>query len=171
MLKSIKFINILSIVILVVVGLLFGIRQKLDLGTWTKLLPHINACFNTATAILLILGLVFIKRKEITAHRWCMTASFVLGGFFLVGYVLYHISNSATHFGGDGFIKVFYYFILITHILCSFAVLPFVLRAMFFALNQDFKAHKKTVKYAFPLWLYVSVTGVIAYLMISPYYN
>ncbi|WP_341227712.1 DUF420 domain-containing protein [uncultured Arcticibacterium sp.] len=167
---SLKTINIISIVVPVVVAVLLGIRSKPYLGEWTSVLPHLNACINTLTSVLLITGLVLIKQKKQMAHRIVMTSAFSLGGLFLVCYVLYHLTNSSTSFGGEGAVRVFYYFILISHIVLSLVVLPLVLRAFYFAVVQDFQRHKKLVKFAYPIWLYVSITGVIAYLMISPYY-
>ena len=100
-----------------------------------------------------------------------MTSAFILGAVFLVTYILYHISNPSTPYGGEGIIRYIYYFFLITHIGLSIGVVRFVLLAMHHASNKEFNAHKKVVKIAFPVWLYVSITGVIVYLMISPYYN
>lgn len=168
---SMRTINIISIVVPVVVAILLGIRTKPDFGSWTKILPHLNAVVNSLTALLLILGGYIIKRGDRQAHRVIMTTAFILGGFFLVFYVLYHLTNPSTSFGGEGAIRYFYYFILISHIGLSLVVLPLVLRAFYFAaFVQDFQRHLKVVKFAYPIWLYVSITGVIAYLLISPYY-
>ena len=152
------------------VAVLLGIRTKPDLGEWTKILPHLNAVINSLTALLLIVGFYFIRNQKREAHRLVMTTAFILGGVFLISYVLYHLTNPSTSFGGEGAVKYVYYFILISHILLSLVVLPLVLRAFYFALNGDYQRHKKLVKFAYPIWLYVSITGVIAYLMISPYY-
>ncbi|MCC5648205.1 DUF420 domain-containing protein [Emticicia sp. CRIBPO] len=169
--SSLRLINIISVVIPVVVALLLGIRMKFDLGAWTKTLPLINAIINSATAVFLLVGLWFIKSKNIEAHRKAMTAAFSLGALFLVFYVIYHLSNQATPYGGEGAIRYFYYFNLISHILASLIVLPFVLRAYYFGFTGRYEEHRKITKIAYPIWLYVSVTGVIAYLMISPYYT
>jgi putative membrane protein len=150
---------------------MLGIRSKFDLGSWTKSLPFTNAIINSFTTVFLILALFFAKNKNIVMHKRFMSLAFMLGGLFLVFYVLYHISNPSTSFGGDGFIRYFYYFILISHILASLVVLPFVLRAYYFGWFRMDERHRKVVKFAFPLWLYVSVTGVMAYLLISPYYS
>ncbi|WP_353723006.1 DUF420 domain-containing protein [Dyadobacter sp. 676] len=165
-----RIINILAIAIPVVVALLLGIRQKIDLGSWTKVLPHVIGVINTLTSMLLIMGFYFIKQRNIAAHRQMMTGAFVLGAVFLVCYVLYHISNEATPFGGTGFIRPIYYFLLISHIVLSIGVVWFVLRAVYFGYTNQIAEHRKAVKWAMPIWLYVSVTGVIVYLMISPYY-
>lgn len=168
--KSMTFINVISVAIPVVVAILLGIRQKIDIGAWTKVLPHVIGAINTLTSVLLLYGVYLIKQKQIERHRKVMTAAFALGGLFLVCYVLYHLTNPSTSFGGEGFIRYFYYFILISHISLSLVVLPLVLRAYFFAWTKQFDRHRKMTRYAFPIWLYVSITGVIAYLMIKPYY-
>jgi putative membrane protein len=163
-------INVISIVIPVVVAILLGIRSKLDLGAWTENLPIANAIINSTTAVLLIIGLLLIKANKISAHKTVMSLAFGLGGLFLVFYVIYHISNPSTSFGGQGLLRYFYYFNLITHIGASLVVLPFVLRAYYFGWNRMDVEHRKVVKIAYPIWLYVSITGVLAYVMISPYY-
>ncbi len=167
---SLKTINIISVAVPLVVAILLGIRTKPDLGEWTRILPGLNAIINSTTAILLLAGKWFILKNDRENHRKVMSLAFICGAVFLVSYVIYHLTNASTSFGGDGSIKIFYYFILISHILLSLVVLPLVLRAIFFAWNADYAAHVKMVKYAWPIWLYVSVTGVVAYLMIKPYY-
>jgi putative membrane protein len=167
-----KVINIVAVVIPLVVAILLNPRiPKVELGEWSKVLPHVNGLINTLTSLSLLAGYYFIKKKNIAAHRRMMTVSFSLGALFLVSYVLYHLSNESTPFGGEGLIRPIYYFLLITHITLSIGVVWFVLRAVYFALSNQIDLHKKAVKWAFPIWLYVSVTGVIVYLMISPYYN
>lgn len=166
-----KLITILSIAIPVAVAVLLGIRQRIDLGLWTKALPHINGVINSITSIALIIGLIAIKQKNISLHRIVMLIAFVLGSVFLVSYVVYHISNASTAFGGDGWVRSVYFFLLISHIVLSIVVVRFVLLAVYYALSNQIDRHKKIVKWAYPIWLYVSVTGVIVYLMISPYYN
>ncbi len=168
--SSLRLINVLSIVIPLVVAVLLGIRSKPDLGSWTKVLPHLNALINSATSVLLLIGYYLIRKGNREGHRKVMTLAFVLGGLFLVFYVLYHLTNPSTSFGGEGVMRLVYYFILISHIVLSLVVLPLVLRAFYFALTGDLTRHIRLVKFAYPIWLYVSVTGVLAYLMISPYY-
>ncbi len=165
--KSRIFINVISIVVPVVVAVLLSIQNKFDLGVWTKSLPHAIGLINSLTTVTLVLGLVFIKQKNINRHQQMMTASFALGGLFLICYILYHISNPSNRFAGAGAIRYFYLFVLISHIGLSLIVLPLVLRAMFYAATKQFASHKKIVRYAYPVWLYVSVTGVIIYLMVN----
>lgn len=164
-------VNILSVAIPVVVVILLGIRTKVDLGAWTKLLPHAIGAINSLTSLLLILGLVAQKMANIRMHRLAMTTAFSLGAVFLVCYVTYHLTNRSTVFGGSGMKRVFYYAVLISHIGLSLVVLPLVLRAFLFALTNQIARHRRVAKYAYPIWLYVSTTGVIVYLMISPYYG
>ncbi|MCU0339766.1 MAG: DUF420 domain-containing protein [Spirosomaceae bacterium] len=166
-----KIINIVALAIPVVVAILLNPRiPKVELGEWTKILPHLNGIINSATAVFLLLGYYFIKQKNIQMHRRMMGLAFVLGSVFLVSYVLYHLSNESTAYGGQGVIRPIYYFLLISHIVLSIGVVWFVLRAIYFALSGQIERHKKVVKWAFPIWLYVSVTGVVVYLMIAPYY-
>jgi len=169
--KTERLITVLSAAIPVVVAILLGIRQKVDLGEWTTLLPHLNGVINSITSLTLLLGYYFIRQRNIKAHRLMMTISFVLGSVFLVTYVLYHLSNESTPFGGQGLVRPVYYFLLISHIVLSIGVVWFVLRAIYFALTNQIARHKAVVRYALPIWLYVSTTGVIVYLMIRPYYN
>ena len=166
-----KLVNALSIAVPLAVAVLIGIRQKIDLGVWTKMLPHLIGIINSMTALFLLAGLVFIRQKNIRLHRASMLAAFTLGAIFLVSYVLYHISNPSTSYGGAGFLRYVYYFLLVSHIGLSVVVVRFVLLALYYALSNQIARHKKTVRWAYPIWLYVSVTGVIVYLMISPYYQ
>jgi len=169
--KNHRLINVLSIAIPVVVAAILGIRTKVDLGDWTGVLPHVIAVINTLTSVLLLMGVFLIKRGQIAAHRNAMLGAFTLGALFLVCYILYHISNPSTPFGGEGLIRPLYYFFLISHIVLSIVVVRFVLLAVHYAVTDQMGHHRKVVRYAFPIWLYVSVTGVIVYLMISPYYT
>jgi putative membrane protein len=169
--KNERLVKILSIAIPVAVALLIGIRTKIDLGTWTKTLPHVIGFLNTTTSITLILGLIAIRNKNIPRHRQMMGLSFLQGSLFLVLYILYHISNQSTPYGGEGILRPIYYFLLVSHIVLSIGVVWFVLRAVYFALSGQIVEHKRNVKLTLPLWLYVSITGVIVYLLISPYYN
>lgn len=168
--KANRVINALALAIPLAVAVLLGIRKKVDLGDWTTYLPHINGIINSLTTVLLLMGFYFIKQKNIEAHKRTMLAAFTLGSLFLISYVLYHLTNESTPFGGQGWIRPVYYFLLISHIVLSVVVVWFVLRAVYYALSGQIARHKQTVKYAFPIWLYVSITGVIVYLMIKPYY-
>lgn len=164
--KSKFFINAVSIAVPVVVAVLLALPNKLELGDWTKSISHAIGLINMLTTVSLILGLVFIKLKKISLHQLMMTISFVLGGLFLACYVTYHLTNPANKFNGEGAIRYVYLFILITHVGLSLVVLPLVLRAMYYAVTKQFSLHRKIVKFAYPIWLYVSITGVTVYLMV-----
>ena len=164
--KSKLVINIISIVVPLLVAVMFGFTNKFNLGDWTKNLPHFIGGINFLTTLSLIAGFVFIKKGKIDLHRIAMTAAFALGGLFLICYVVYHVSNPANKFNGEGAVRYFYFFLLITHIGFSLVVLPLVLRAMFYAVTAQFARHKNIVRYAYPVWLYVSATGVIVYLLL-----
>ncbi|GAB4005629.1 DUF420 domain-containing protein [Spirosoma sp. KCTC 42546] len=168
--KANRVINALALAIPIAVAVLLGIRQKVDLGDWTTYLPHINGIINSLTTVLLLMGFYFIKQKNVEAHKRTMLTAFAFGSLFLVSYVLYHLTNESTPFGGEGWIRPVYYFLLVSHIALSVVVVWFVLRAVYYAISGQITRHKQTVKYAFPIWLYVSITGVIVYLMIKPYY-
>ncbi len=159
---------ILSIVIPVAVAVLFTVRipgvERLGF------LPPIYATINGITAILLVLAVFQIKKGNRIAHERLMKTSMILSVLFLLMYVLYHMTSDSTPFGGVGTIKYIYYFVLISHILLSVIVIPFVLITYVRAISGNFHSHKKIARITFPLWLYVAVTGVIVYLMISPYY-
>jgi putative membrane protein len=164
-------INFVAIAIPVAVALLLGLPFKVDLGKWTDILPHINGFVNSLTSLFLLIALAAIRRGNIALHRTSMLICVGLGLFFLVTYILYHLTHTSTHFGGTSNIKYVYYILLITHIILAAVVVYFVLKALYFAFNNDFERHKKVVRWAFPIWLYVSVSGVLVYLMISPYYK
>ncbi|MFD0989268.1 DUF420 domain-containing protein [Mariniflexile jejuense] len=163
-----KLIVILSIVIPVVVAILFGVR--IPNVEPLSFLPPIYATINGLTAIILILAVIAIKNKNIVLHENLMTTAILCSVVFLVMYVAYHMTSDSTKFGGEGFIKYVYYFILLTHILLSIIIIPFVLITYVRAITNNIEKHKKIAKITFPLWLYVAVTGVIVYIMISPYY-
>lgn len=164
-------VNVLSVLIPLVVAVLLGIQTKLDLGAWTKSLPHVIGAINSLTSLLLVLGLIAQKMGKIGWHRLAMTSAFALGAVFLVCYVTYHLSNPSTKFSGSGAVRTVYYVLLLSHIGLSLVVLPLVLRAFMFAVTHQIARHRRIAKYAYPIWLYVSTTGVLVYLMISPYYG
>jgi len=170
--QMLRWITLISIVVPIVVAVLLFMPSKVDLGTeWVYFLPHLNAVINTAASIALVLGVVFIKKGNISYHRSAMTSAFGLGAVFLVSYVVYHASAESTTFGGEGWIRPVYYFLLLTHIVLAAVALFPILLAYYYGYTDRIEKHRAVVKYAFPIWLYVTVTGVIVYLMISPYYQ
>ena len=167
-----KWIVLLSIVIPVAVAVLFKVKLK-DLGfnvSPLSFLPPIYATVNGITAILLITAVLAIKNGNRKRHELLMKFAIGCSISFLVMYVAYHMTADSTKYGGEGILKYVYFFILITHIFLSVAVIPLVLITYVRALANKFDKHKKIAKITFPIWLYVAVTGVIVYLMISPYY-
>ena len=133
-------------------------------------LPPIYAVINGLTAILLVVAVYYIKNGKRKIHEFLIKVCIALSLMFLVMYIAYHMTTDPTSFGGKGIIAYMYYFILITHILLSVIVIPLVLTSYSRAFQSNFKLHKKIAKVTFPIWLYVAVTGVVVYLMISPYY-
>jgi len=170
--KFSKVILIVSILIPVVVAVLFSVKLK-DYGFNVEplsFLPPIYATINGITAIVLVAGVLAIKNGKRKLHEQLMTTAIALSVSFLVMYVAYHMTSDSTKFGGEGIIRPIYFFILLSHILLSIAVIPLVLITYVRALAERFDRHKKIAKITFPIWLYVAVTGVVVYLMISPYY-
>lgn len=168
----VKWITGISIVVPIVVAILIFMPTKLDLTSdWVYFLPHLNAVINSAATVALIMGLIFIKKGNVQLHKAAMTVAFGLGAIFLVAYIIYHASAESAVFGGVGWIRPFYYFILISHIILAAVALFPILLAYYYAHTEQLVKHRKVVKFAFPIWLYVTVTGVMVYWMISPYYN
>ena len=168
-----KWIVLLSIAIPAVVALLFGVKLK-TLGFDVKpltFLPPIYAGINGLTAVLLIAALIAVKNKRIKLHESLMKVAIICSVAFLGMYVAYHMTSEATLYGGSGAMKALYFFILISHIVLSVVVIPFVLLTYVRAITNNIERHKKIAKIAYPIWLYVAVTGVVVYLMISPYYK
>lgn len=168
-----KWIIILSVSIPLAVALLFGVNLRKWDPTIKPLsfLPPIYASINGLTAVVLVTAVWAIKNGKRKLHENLMKFAILLSVLFLGMYVAYHMTSDSTPFGGEGVIRYVYYFILITHISLSVIIIPFVLVTYVRALAQRFDKHKKLAKITFPLWLYVAVTGVIVYLMISPYYS
>jgi putative membrane protein len=179
-------IGVLSVVIPLAVAILIYMPAKLDLDVnFVSFLPHLNGVINTVTSLILVAGLIFIKQRKIQLHKTAMMSAFVLGSIFLVSYIVYHASAPSTVYGdldGDGvlslqeeasigYLRGVYLSILISHIILAVAVVPFVLLAVYYAFTDNHSKHRKAVKFAYPIWLYVSITGVIVYLMISSYYQ
>ncbi len=164
-----KTIIVLSVLIPLVVAVLFGM-PKIK-GYDFSFLPPVYATINGITALLLMTAFVAVRNGRQLLHERLMKTCIGLSALFLILYLLYHLTTESTPFGGAGAIRYLYFFILITHILLSIGVIPFVLFTFARALSGDFKRHKKLARLTFPLWLYVAVTGVLVYLLISPYYK
>ena len=146
------------------------IMENLPIAKPLTFLPPIYATINGLTALILVVAVYYIKKGKRKIHENLIKVCIALSLSFLVMYIAYHLTSDPTSFGGAGFIAYLYFFILITHILLSIVVIPLVLISYLKASQSDFAAHRKIAKITFPIWLYVAVTGVIVYLMISPYY-
>ncbi|WP_422862058.1 DUF420 domain-containing protein [Flagellimonas sp. W118] len=164
-----KWITAVSIAVPLLVALLF--MYKIPDAKPLTFLPPIYASINGLTAILLIAAVIAIKNGKRSIHQKLMTTCIILSALFLVMYVAYHMTSQSTPYGGEGTMRYIYFFILLTHILLSIAVIPLVLITYSKGYLENYVAHRKWAKYTFPIWLYVAVTGVIVYLMISPYYQ
>ena len=162
----------ISIVIPLVVAVLLNPNfPQINLGFDTMILPKVNAFLNSGVSILLVLGLIFIKQRKLELHRLCMLLAFGLSGIFLVSYVLYHLSTGHTSYCEAGIVAPgLYYFVLISHILLSVFIVPLATFSIYRALTERLIEHRKLAKITFPIWLYVSVTGVLVYVLISPCY-
>tara|TARA_A100001011_G_scaffold399937_1_gene511184 strand:+ start:19786 stop:20319 length:534 start_codon:yes stop_codon:yes gene_type:complete len=166
--KYIPWVWILSIAVPLIVAILFLIRiPNVDSLTF---LPPIYATINAITAIVLTLAYFAIRNKKIVLHERLMKSAIALSVVFLVMYVAYHMTSDPTPYGGVGISRSIYYFILISHILLSIGIIPLVLVTYVRAISKLFSDHKKIARYTFPIWMYIAVTGVVIYLMISPYY-
>jgi len=134
-------------------------------------LPAVNASLNALSAVFLTLGYVFIKQQKKTAHRNCMVAAFITSAIFLTCYLVYHLNvKIVTKFTGEGWVRPVYFFILITHIILAIVIVPLILMTLHRAVKQRFELHRKIARITWPLWMYVSVTGVVVYLMLYQLY-
>ena len=179
-------IGVLSVAIPVVVAFLIFIPQTGKLGDFdVTFLPHFNAVLNSATALCLAVGYYFTKTGKYNAHRTMMLSAFALSSLFLVSYVLYHFQAPSTKFGdsngdsilsadeieGVGGLRYMYLALLLTHIAAATIIVPLVLRSIYFGLTKQNERHRKVSAFTFPIWMFVAVSGVIVYLLISPYYE
>ncbi len=180
-----RIIYIVSALIPIVVAFLIFFPSKLSFaGDWVRMLPTVHAGINSITVIILITALIAVKNGNISLHRACMMSALFLGVLFLVSYILYHSSVESVKFGDidhDGVVnadeltkagasRVVYLIVLASHIILSILVVPFVLLAFYFALTNQIIKHRKMVRYTYPVWMYVSITGVVVYFMIKPFY-
>ncbi len=179
-----RIIFVVSIAVPALVAVLLFSPLKFEMAGWVKSLPTLNAILNSITSVLLLGALFAIRAKKVELHRNLMLTSLFLGALFLISYVIYHSTSDSTVFGdlnhngvldddeavAVGNSRLIYLLVLLSHIGFSIVVVPFVLMAFYFALSDQIKKHKKIVKFTYPIWLYVSITGVVVYLMIRFYY-
>ena len=168
--------NIIIFIVSIVIALAVSVLARISLSgaehlPWNvKAQPGFHAILNSINSVLLIAGFFFIKNKNIKAHRLSMISAFIVSSIFLVSYVVYHALSESTSFGGTGLVKTIYYIILVSHIVLAAVIMPLILMTIHRAITNQIDKHKALAKYTFPLWLYVSITGVVVYLLISPYY-
>jgi putative membrane protein len=165
-------VAILTVVIVALVAILFFLpAYEGEIGFDVKLLPLLNAIFNSFTFLALVVALTAIKRKNIKMHRAFIGLAFLSTTLFLVSYVTYHYLTESTKYGGEGILRGIYFFVLLTHIVLAVVVVPLALLSAVRGMTNQLEKHRKIAKWTMPIWLYVSFTGVVVYLMISPYYQ
>lgn len=169
--KTFRYIMGLSVVVFIVVVVLFMQPKASHIPSYVKYLPRLNAFINGTCSLLLIISFIFIMKKKVEIHKRLNILAFILSSVFLVSYILFHSFGIETKYPADAPFRSLYLFILLTHILLAATVLPLVLLSFYRGLTGKIALHKKITRWSFPLWLYVTVSGVVVYLMISPYYK
>ena len=168
--KAIGLILIISIAaFLFLIWLLYFKETAETTATWVDQLPALNALLNSTSTVLIVAGFVAIKKKNYITHMKLMLTAFITSSLFLISYLLYHNFVGHTPFPGEGWIRPVYFTILITHIILSAFVVPLVLTSYYFAFSGKFKTHRKVSKWTFPIWLYVSITGVVIFFVLNAY--
>ena len=168
---AIPIIIALSIIVPIVVVILMYMPVRFNLfDTESGTLPFFHALLNGSTAVVLILGYLFMSVKAYKWHRNTMILAFLLSSVFLVSYVISKISNEPVPYGGEGALRYVYFFILITHIILSAIIIPLVLFTMYRGLSGQYEKHSKIARWTFPIWLYIAITGVLVYVFMWPYY-
>lgn len=164
-------IGVVSFVVFVAVVILSEVKLDVEPGFDVHIFARINAVLNSAVAVLLVAALVAVKQKKYELHKRLMLVAIVLSALFLISYIAHHLLADSTSHGGEGLVHTVYLIILITHIFLAAIILPFILFTAYRALIAEWPAHKKIARITWPIWFYVAVTGVLVYLMISPYYS
>ena len=169
--KARRLILVFSIIIFSAIVLLSRVHLDINPGFDVHIFAKINAGINSIVTVLLLVGLWAVKNKKYFLHKRIMISAILLSCLFLISYICHHLLSAETKFGGEGSIRYIYYFILGTHILLATIILPFILFTAYRSMTGDYEKHKKLARITWPVWLYVAITGVVVYLMISPYYN
>ena len=165
--SALAVIGVVSLAVVLVVGyLLLGHRAAPGTRPFVAALPLLNACLNATSAALLTAGWLFIRRKQVTAHKTCMISALAVSSLFLVSYVTYHSLAGSRPFGGTGWIRLVYFPMLLSHIVLAAAIVPLALTTLYRALQGSFARHVRIARLTLPVWLYVSVTGVLVYWML-----
>lgn len=165
-----QLIGVVSFVVFAAVVVLSKFKWEINLGFNPHLFAQLNAVINSAVSVLLVAAFILVKQRKIEAHKNIMLGAIVLSVVFLVSYIAHHLFAGETSYKGTGTLRTIYLIILASHIILAAIILPFILLTAYRSLSGDIGKHKKIARYTFPLWLYVSVTGVVVYLLISPYY-
>jgi putative membrane protein len=153
-------------VLVLLLGVIYGHGRAEQLPAWVAWLPALNALLNGTSATFLVLAYLAIRRRDVVTHSRRVLVSVATSALFLVSYIVYHAIHGDTHFGGHGLVRPIYFFILISHITLSAVALPLVFLSLFFSLSGRFPRHKAIARYTFPIWLYVSVTGVLVFTLL-----
>lgn len=169
--KIFRLIFLFSAVIFLTILVLSMLPKSENIPSYATYLPKFNALVNATCSVLLIASLYNIRRKNIAVHKQINITAFVLSALFLVSYVWFHSFGIKTQFPSENPLRPVYLFILITHIVLAAIVLPLVLISFYYGITMQVQKHRRLTRWSFPIWLYVTVTGVIVYLMISPYYK
>ena len=164
------FIIAVSIIVFIAIAALSRVKLNVQLGFDEHLFAKINATINSLVSVLLVAGLIVVRKRNYLLHKRIMLTAIVLSCLFLISYICHHLFTGETKFGGTGTIRYIYYFILGTHIVLAGIILPFILFTAYRAMTGEWLRHRKLAKITWPIWLYVAVTGVVVYWMISPYY-
>jgi putative membrane protein len=167
-LKVIYFVSAIVLLVVVILGML---PQSTNIPSFVKHLPKLNAGINAICSVLLIASFYYIRKRDIETHKKLNVTTFILSSIFLISYVIFHSFGIETRFPADNPVRPYYLIILISHIILAAIVLPLVLLSFYYGLTGKIATHRKLTRFSFPIWLYVTVTGVIVYLMISPYYS
>lgn len=168
--KASILIIVFSVIVFVAVVFLSKVKLEIDLPFNVHVFAKVNAVINSMVSFLLLVGLLAVKRGNYQLHKKVMMTSMILSFLFLVSYICHHLLSDSTSYGGNGLSRLFYFGILISHIILAAVILPFILYTSYRAMVAEWPAHRKLARITWPIWFYVSVTGVIVYLMISPYY-
>ena len=148
---------------------IYGHGRAAEAPAWVSWLPALNATLNATSAVLLVMAWMAVRRREVARHARLMLGALASSALFLVSYIVYHAVHGDSRFAGQGFVRPIYFFVLVTHIVLSAVVLPLIFSSFFFSLSGRFPTHRKVSRFTLPVWLYVSVTGVLVFALLRAY--
>jgi len=163
---SLAILGLSALILGALLVVIYGHGHAVEPPAWLGYLPAVNAVLNGASAVCLVLAYRAIRRREVRAHARWILASLASSALFLVSYIVYHAVHGDTRFGGHGAIRPAYFFVLVSHVVLSAAALPLIFLALFFSLSGRFGSHRAVARYTLPIWLYVSVTGVLVFVLL-----